>query len=289
MNTQELAQKTADLTDKSEAEVQTLIDNMDADQLINLTAAVQDEDSDSIDEILSLASEMAEDDDDAEPEGVQEIKAEIKSLGRKLMRDEQELTQLWPLIGKLDADDWRLVWPSLDSELMSQLYAEATDKEKSDISGSDATMLHDYAQSYIKESVVMYENTMWQVHIPQAPDNLVGIRNADHMILVPRRQLQSLQEHVMGMTEMPSLVRIKQLAGVPDAREKVSVIHVTGQLTGKPSCDTDWLQELRMHMAEIEKLQHEPVTPDTQEEIQLHVKALGRKAQKAAGNLKTTS
>jgi hypothetical protein len=287
MNTKELAQKTADLTDKSEAEIQDLMDLMNADQVINLTAAVADEDSDAIDEILSDVSADADWDNSEEPEDVQEIKAKIKSLGRKLIKNDQELTDLWPLIGKLDEDDWRLVWPSLDSELMSQLYAEATDKEKSDISGSDATMLHDYAQSYIKESVVMYENTMWQVQIPQAPDNLVGIRNQDHMILVPRRHLQSLQEHVMGMTHMPSLVRIKQLAGVPDTHEKASTMHMLANMNSKVQPETAWLQELRMHMAEIEKLQHEPVTADTQEEIQLHVKALGRKAQKAAGNMKT--
>jgi len=287
MNTKELAQKTADLTDKSEAEIQDLMDLMNADQVINLTAAVADEDSDAIDEILSDVSADADSDNPEEPEGVQEIKTEIKSLGRKLIKNDQELTDLWPLIGKLDEDDWRLVWPSLDSELLSQLYQEATDKEKSDISGSDASMLHDYAQSYIKESVVMYENTMWQVQIPQAPDNLVGIRNQDHMILVPRRHLQSLQEHVMGMTDMPSLVRIKQLAGVPDTREKASLMHMLANMNLKVLPETAWLQELRMHMAEIEKLQHEPVTADTQEEIQLHVKALGRKAQKAAGNMKT--
>jgi hypothetical protein len=287
MNTKELAQKTADLTDKSEAEIQDLMDLMNADQVINLTAAVADEDSDAIDEILSDVSADADSDNSEEPLDVQEIKAKIKSLGRKLIKNDQELTDLWPLIGKLEEDDWRLVWPSLDSELMSQLYAEATDKEKSDISGSDATMLHDYAQSYIKESVVMYENTMWQVQIPQAPDDLVGIRNQDHMILVPRRHLQSLQEHVMGMTDMPSLVRIKQLAGVPDTHEKSSSMHMLANMSSKVQPETAWLQELRMHMAEIEKLQHEPVTADTQEEIQLHVKALGRKAQKAAGNMNT--
>ena len=291
MNTQELAQKTADLIDKSVAEIMELLDSMDADQMINLTAAVDDEDTVTIDDILSqvdVENQEASDEQD-EQASVPELKKRIQSLGRKQIKDQEDMTDVWSLIGKLNPDDWKLVWPSLDSEILQALYQEATDKDKTDISASDATMLHDYARSYVKESVVMYENEMWQVQIPRAPDNLVGIRNAQHLIMVPRKSLQSLHEHVLGMTAMPSLARVKELAGIASVdNRQVNLPMTNSYVKPKHDTDSDWLKELRMHIHEIEKLHDEPETMDTQEEIQLHMKALARKAQKVADRLKDT-
>jgi hypothetical protein len=281
MNTQELAQKTADLTDLSNAEVSDLIDQMDADQIINLTMAVHDDDADAIQHIL----DQVDSDSESEAQTVPEIKAEIQSLGRKLLKLGDDLTDLWPLIGKLTAADWKMVWPSVDEDIMQKLYQEATDKETDTISAADATMLHDYSISYIAESMVIYENAWWQVKVPQAPDNLVGICQDHQLIWVPRSQLQLLHEHVLGMTAMPSLARMKELAGIcPDV---VHAPHVQAQQIGSHSpVETEWLQQLRMHMTEIEKLHAAPSTPDSQEEIQLHVRALSRKAREASEKMK---
>jgi hypothetical protein len=234
-------------------------------------------------EILDQA-ESEQTEENVIPDSVPEIKKQIQSLGRKLLKDEQDLTEVWPMVGALELSDWKMVWPSLDIEILQKLYTEATDNQKKEISASDAEMLHDYARSYVKESIVMYENEIWQVQIPSAPDDLVGIRNAIHMILVPRRSLQSLQEHVMGMTAMPTLVRMKELAGM--ATPQVDVPVVTSYVSPVKQTPSDWLSELRMHMREIEKLHAEPETADTKEEIHLHMKAIHRKAQKAADQLK---
>ncbi len=128
---------------------------------------------------------------------------------------------------------------------------------------------------------------MVEVTIPQAPDNLVGISQHDHMIWVPRRQLQSLTEHVLGMTQMPSIARMKALAGITAESDQKPIMHVVAQLPPQPlNSDLGWLHELRMHMKEIEQLSESPDSVDHQEEMQLHMKALSRKASRAAGTIK---
>ena len=284
MNTQELAQKTADLIELSQSEVHDLLDQMDVDEIINLTAAVQDEDSDTIQEILDGVQDETSDD---LPDSVPEIKAQLRREGARLLKADDDVTSLWPLIGKLKAADWKMVWPTLDEELLKALYQEATQKTTDNISAKDAQMLHDYSISFIAESMVIYENEWWQVQVPQAPDNLVGICQQDHLIWVPRRQLQSLTEHVMGMTHMPSLARMKELAGIhTDADVTVTLPVVSHQVNKSVSSDGEWLQDLRMHMKEIEQLMKAPKTEDTQEEMQLHMKALSRKARDAAHKIK---
>ena len=280
MNTQELAQKTADLMDLSVAEIHDLLDLMDVDQIINLTAAVQDPDADTIQQILDGVTST---DTESEADSMPEIKQELQREGRKKLKAGEDLTQLWPLIGKLSAEDWKMVWPSLDEEILQQLYQEATQKTTDNISAADAQMLHDYSISFIAESMVIYENEWWQVQVPQAPDNLVGISQHDHLIWVPRHQLQPLTEHVMGMTQMPSLARMKELAGIQHHAHDTFTPHVAPALTHKGlSSDGEWLLDLRMHMREIEQLMQAAPDPDTQEEIKLHMKALSRKARDAA-------
>lgn len=287
MNTQELAQKTADLMDVSVADIQDALDHMDVDQIINLTAAVQDEDSEIIQQILDGVTQS---DSESEAETLPEIKAELQQEGRKKLKAGDDLTSLWPLIGKLSAAEWKMVWPSLDEEILQQLYQEATQKTTRNISASDAQMLHDYSISFIAESMVIYENEWWQVQVPQAPDNLVGICQHDHVIWVPRHQLQSLTEHVLGMTAMPSLARMKELAGM-HAPEHVHVTTITPPhvISSRINSDQTWLQDLRMHMKEIELLMQAPQSADTQEEMQLHMKAISRKARDAAHRISGAS
>lgn len=279
MNTQELAEKTADLTDQSVAEIHDLLDLMDVDQIINLTAAVQDEDAHTIQQILDGVTDTHA---ESEADSMPEIKAELQQQGRKKLKAGEDLTQLWPLIGKLTAEDWKMIWPSLDEEILQQLYQEATQKTTDRISAADAQMLHDYSISFIAESMVIYENEWWQVQVPQAPDNLVGICQHDHLIWVPRHQLQPLTEHVMGMTQMPSLVRMKELAGIQGHAGATSTPHMVPVSSHNLGSDGAWLQDLRMHMREIEQLMQAPKSEDTQEEIQLHMKALSRKARDAS-------
>lgn len=281
MNTQELAQKAADLIDGSQADVHDVLDQMDVDQIINLTAAVQDADAQTIQEILDAAQDLTS---DLLPDSVPEIKAQLQSQGSKLLKAGDDLTSLWPLIGKLTAAEWKMVWPSLNDEILKALYQEATQKTTDSISANDAQMLHDYSISFIAESMVIYENEWWQVTIPQAPDNLVGISQHEHMIWVPRHQLQALTEHVLGMTHMPSLARMKALAGIHASQMDAPSIHVSVP----PSPDQGWLHELRMHMREIEHLVESPPNPEHQEEMQLHMKALSRKARDAADKIKVT-
>lgn len=283
MNTQELAQKTADLIEISASEVHDLLDQMDVDQIINLTAAVQDEDSGTVQEILNAVQDETSDD---LPDSVPEIKAQLRREGGRLLKSGEDVTSLWPLIGKLNAADWKMVWPSLDEELMKALYQEATQKTTDNISASDAQMLHDYSISFIAESMVIYENEWWQVTVPQAPDNLVGISQSEHMIWVHRNQLQPLTEHVLGMTQMPSLARMKELAGMHTATVHVPVSVPSARLTPTSQSEQGWLHELRMHMKEIEHLVESPTSEDHQEEMQLHMKALSRKARDAAHKIK---
>lgn len=283
MNTQELAQTIADLMDLSLAEVHDMIQELDVDGVINLTAAAESGDTDVIQDILDEVSLSEPDADQAQT--VPEIKAELQRAGRKLLRQDEPLTKLWPLIGKLSASEWKLVWPSLDPEVLKGLYSEATKKQTDTVSASDAQMLHDYSISFIAESMVLYENEWWQVKVPQAPDNLVGISQQDHMIWVPRHDLQSLQEHVLGMTQMPSLARIQELAGIGDQAplKLPSSFSNPRDLNG-----ADWLVEFRSHIQEIERLQQLPAHADHVEEMQLHMKMLSRKAREAADKLGTT-
>jgi hypothetical protein len=279
MNTQELAQKTAELTDRSTAEIQHMLDHMDADQIINLTIAVQEADTDVIEDVLQGVDAH---DPELEHLSVPEIRGRIQSMGRKMIKQGDHMHDVWPLIGKLKAEDWKMMWPSVDEEILNSLYKEATNQDVDQIHAADAVRIHDHAISYVAESMVLYENEWWQVLVPQAPDNLVGICQQHHVIWVPRHDLQPLHEHVLGMTQMPSLARMKQLAGVPDTHVVTPQAHVT-PLTHMGA--TEWLSDLRMHMREIEKLHAAPQTPDTQEEMRLHMKAISRKAQAAVSDL----
>jgi len=281
MTNQEIAQKTADLLDQAVLQVQKAVDLMTADQLINLTVAIEDAEPD-LDQIQTILDEVQESNQtQSESLTVPEIKKEIKQLGAKLIAEQEPLTQVWSLIGQLDAPDWHMIYPSLDTELLKALYLDATDKQTDQVTRSQADQIHAYAQSFILEHVVMYENTLWRVSVPVAPHDLVGIQNDQGHKLVPRRELQSLQEHVLGMTQMPAIARIKELAGInasPVTQPQVAHGMNMHNVVPAHAHTQDWVNQLRMHMTEIEQLAH---VPEHAQELELHVRALSRKASDA--------
>lgn len=279
MNNRQLAELINDHTDASLSEILDTLKLMDADQLINLTAAVKDEDWDLMQELIQDV-DTDTDDQDAEL-SIQELRDQIRKQGKKVMSDEADITEVWTLIGQLSESDWKLVSAQLDEDLLKALYKDAEDADVDEISAQVNQKIYDHAQTYVAESIMVYDNQMCEVRIPQAPEGLVGITVNEHFMFVNRRHLHALNEHVMGMTHMPVLSRVLELAGMGPANTHVTAPSpVPMSPMSVPA--SDHTQELRRHISQIEELINRPDHADVQSEIHMHAQELGRKAQRLA-------
>mgnify|MGYP000157893630 CR=1 FL=1 len=279
MNNRQLAELINDHTDLSMSEILDKLKLMDADQLINLTASVMDEDWDLMQELLD---DVQEPQDESESTVI-ELRDQIKKMGKQVLNDEADITEVWQLIGDLTEEDWKLVSAQLDEDLLKLLYKDVTDQDVDTVSAEVNQKIYDHAQTYVAESIMVYDNQMCEVRIPQAPEGLVGITVNEQFMFVNRRQLHSLNEHVMGMTHMPVLSRVLELAGMGPANTSDHAIRPPVE---QPAQVLDHTQELRRHIHQIEELLNSPDPTDVQAEIHLHAQELSRKAHRLADKFK---
>lgn len=208
----ELAKKTSDLVNRSMSEVIKSMDALAANELINLTAVVDQQDRSAAENILDQEQPTV-----AEPLSARDTLKEINRLGKNLLEKDQPLDKIWEMIGNTKQEDWRMIWPALDRDLMISLYVEATDQETDSISQDQAQEIYDYSQDFITETHVIYQNQLCEVTICRGPGGTLGISYLGKTKMVNRKDVTKIDEHVLGMTQMPHLGRMMELAGIPSS------------------------------------------------------------------------
>ena len=225
MANNDLARKISEILDVSLNQAQKYMDQMDAEQLINAESAVDAEDASSLQSVI----DELESESDAEPDmTLTEVRKEINRLGKQNLQRDETHDDVWPLIAKLSRADWRMIWPAIDESVLVSLLSEALDEEQDSVSAADADTIHAYAQDQLQEHM-MWQGQIVEVVIPKGPRNTVGIRTQEGISMVNRTELTNLNEHVLGMTAMPSLARIQELAGMTStAVAEADRIHIPG-------------------------------------------------------------
>lgn len=208
----DLAKKISEIMNISMADALEQVGAMDVEQMINAQSAVDAEDKSALESVLQeLETEESE-----APQNITQIKSEIERLGKQNLKNNETMDDVWPLIGSLSYNDWKLMWPAIDQDILISLLSEATDEEQDSVSGDDAKTIHDYAQEMLREHVV-YQGQIVEVALPRGPNNTIGIRTSTGIQMVSKTQVTNINEHVLGMTAMPSLARMMELAGMPSA------------------------------------------------------------------------
>lgn len=206
----------SDMVDLPPAQIEELLSLLDIDQLINLQAAVDEGDIESVQDILDQVTV-----EESPQLNAQEILKEINRKGKKLLAQDESLAPLWPIIGQCSLDDWNLLWPAINMKLLAHLYQLAQDDKKAPlpdkITKSQAHDIWNYAQSQVNENYVIYKNQLCEVLIAHGPNHTMGINWQGQTRMVNKHQTKKLHEHVLGMTHMPSLARMRILAGMGDA------------------------------------------------------------------------
>ena len=208
MASKDLASQTADLVSRSRADVGRQIAALDAESVINLKVAVDGKDK-------TLALSILDQTAPAEPATLnpREAVREINRVGKTNLEKSEPMDRVWELIGTMKPGDWKLAWPAMDQQILIALYNEATDSDTDSVSGNQSQEIFDYARQFVTEHAI-YQGQLVEVCVPRGPHNTVGIRLNGSVEMVSRGDLTTLDEHVLGMTAMPSLGRIKQLAGI---------------------------------------------------------------------------
>jgi hypothetical protein len=268
----ELAKKTSDLVNRSMSEVIKSMDALAAGDLINLTAAVDQENRATAEKIL----------DQEQPESQEILNTrdalrEINRLGENLLETNQPLDKIWEMIGNTQQSEWRMMWPAIHRDIMIALYMEATDEDTDSISADQAQEIYDYSQDFITETHVIYKNQLCEVTIARGPSGTLGINYLGKTKMVNRTDVTKIDEHVLGMTQMPHLGRIMELAGVqPSAPVTASAKQVFNP-DDAPIRNT-LLQQIQKNLQEIANLEQS----DQQDASKAHALAerLVRRAQR---------
>lgn len=205
-----LAKSVSDLVDRSMSDVISTMDDLDADALINLKSAVDADDADMAASILDQVAPPVK-----KKINARDTLSEINRVGKKNLEQGDPLDKIWELIGDLKSEDWQMIWPAVREEIMIALYMEATDEETDSISADQSEEIYDYAKGFITENYVIYKNEICEVVIPRGPHNTLGVSYMGKTKMVNKSDVAKLDEHVMGVTAMPALGRMLELAGMP--------------------------------------------------------------------------
>ena len=201
----------SDITNKSSTQIHDMIKRLDADQYINLVAAV---DKDDLHAVNRLLNSVTKSDDSLELE-IDQTKKRINHIAKdKEMDWDDKKNQLFGLIKGLKSSDWDLIWPDMDRRALRQLYKLVTKQTVKSVTGKQAREIWTWTKDNIMEQVV-YNDQIVEMKIANGPNNTVGILLDNKLTMVPSADVTPLSEHVMGMmTGMPTLARIKELAGM---------------------------------------------------------------------------
>ena len=206
------------LTNKSSDQVHAMIKQLDADEYINLVAAVDKDDLHLVNTILS----KVENTESVKKLKVDQTKKRITQiLKNKKMDWDDKKQRLFSLIKNLKNSDWKLIWPTINKKSLRQLYKFATNKSVREVTNTEANELWTWTKDNIMEQVI-YQNQIVEVKIEKGPNGTVGILLDSEIKMVPKNEIKLINENVLGMIGMPSLVRIRQLAGMDPIDEIVT-------------------------------------------------------------------
>lgn len=250
MANNDLASEVSKLLDRSRADVSGKLEALPAEDVINLKVATDDKDRDLAASILDQTS--------APEKKITDPRAalkEINRLGKSNLKRQEPMDAVWELIGEMKPDDWRMGWPTVDEEILIALYNEIGDSETDSVSGEQSQEIYTYAREFVTEHM-MYQGQLVEVVVPRGPQGTVGILLNGHLQMVTRKELSMLGEHVLGMTAMPSLGRIKQLAGIANpvvtksAPPREEFVEMQNHNHQEVQIQLDTL------LAQVEKIQH---------------------------------
>ena len=241
MASKDLASQVADLVGRSRSNVSRQLNALDAESVINLKVAL-----DKKDKALALSILDQTPGEAASVLSPRESVREVNRVGKNNLSNQEPMDRVWELIGSMKTDHWKLAWPAIDQQILIALYNEATDSDTDSVSGQQSQEIYDYAREFVTEHAI-YQGQLVEVCVPRGPHNTVGIMINGSLEMVSREDLTMLDEHVMGMTAMPSLGRIKQLAGLVNPM----VIHTAPAHEEFSEDANDLDQLLQDHLAQI--------------------------------------
>lgn len=210
-------------SDYSTKQLKKLLAAIPAATLINLKTAVDAGDMGQAKEILGTIK--------AEPgdTNLERVKTKLQSLERdKSIGTRTKVSKMMSLISELTPDDWLLVWPTLKQATLKTLWHQTSKQPAAVVGRKQADQILRHAKETLMEKLI-YQNQIVEVQVPHGPNGTVGILLDHKLTMVPRSECKELNEHVLGMTGMPSLARMLMLAGVdtlPEAQDTVGQEHL---------------------------------------------------------------
>jgi hypothetical protein len=198
----------------SPKQLKKAVDTLSADELINLVASVE---AGNIKQALSIVQLT---DVGQKTSSVENQKNKLLSIARdKTLGSRTQLQQMMSIIGDVDPKNWQLIYSTLEPDTLQKLYYHVAGRKTPNVSRTQAFQILSHAKESIMEQVV-YENQIVDVRVPNGPNNTIGIMLGSTLTMVPAGECVPLNEHVMGMTPMPSLARMLTLAGVDTLPEQ---------------------------------------------------------------------
>jgi hypothetical protein len=233
LNEQNYIHALCDITNKSNTQIRDMIKNISADDYINLVAAVDKNDIPKVNQILSTVENS-----DQDKLNIGQIKKRINAISKDDDMDwDEKKDQLVDLISSLKSKDWDLIWPSLNKNMLRQLYKLATKKDTKTISADEAKDIWTLTKDDTTMEQVVYENQIVEMKIANGPNNTVGILLDNILTMVPKTDISQLTEHVFGIIGMPSLARVRELAGLDSAIEEITEAKESVELSANQAID----------------------------------------------------
>jgi hypothetical protein len=93
------------------------------------------------------------------------------------------------------------------------------------------------------------------VYLPNGPANTVGVKIQGKSRMVKRNKLNRLAENVLGMTNMPDLSRMQQLAGLQPAGADVAPMEITVQDSDAEGVTADPCAAAQQAMAALDTVE----------------------------------
>jgi hypothetical protein len=202
----------------SPKQVKQAVDDLPADQLINLVASVEKQNIKQALQLLQFTNMGSK------KTTLEDVQDKLHSLEKdSKLGQRTRIRQILSIVGSLSDQDWELTWPTLDPKTMQGLYHHVSNQKTENVTKSQAqTILHHAKEEFMEQ--VIYKDQIVEVRVPRGPNNTVGIILDHKLTMVPRADCGPINEQVMGMTQMPSLARMLTLAGVdtlPEASDGI--------------------------------------------------------------------
>lgn len=189
------------IVDIDDEKLDQLLELLDSDEIMDLTDAVAKEDKERVNNIINLVNKFESDKEDE--------KIDTDSISSLFNKPKEEK--------KIDTDK----------------KIDKTDRKD----GKD-TKEKDVVFSVGDEVTVGKEKGT--IRIPDGPGNTVGVVIQGKVKMIDREKVQKLEESVIGFSNIPSVQRMKELAGLysEEPSTTTAVIHIEDKVDPDEACCT---------------------------------------------------